>query len=510
MTDAPAPAPLRFRSAPRAILAAYLGHAVGLLLGGLGITVVVQLLPEDWHWLGPILIGLLIATMVIEPVWSYTFTRYTVNADAVVAQTGWLDRRVKTLRWSRVQALDRTTDWQLRLFGLANLTIAQAGQDAAQIEIRGIDANTIARVRAFARTAGAADATAVDAAADDAPAGEPREAEDAVTSDADVLYRASVRDLAIMSVMFGAAIFAAPALVFGVAEAAEQFGLQGWLSDTIGRLEPVSAALIAGAIVIGLSIAKTVLTYHGFTVRRVGDDLQIRHGLLVTQERSFREASIQGVVVQRNLLEQCTGRARLWLLTLDSNDDLGKNLVLPSLPLRAVERIARESFPTRVPASGTLLAKRPPILTAFVTTLLAIAVLGGTYAALVVQLAWPPLPSGALALVALAIVSAVCRVLLARLDADPNAELLLLRRTYLTESLRSVDLSAVRRVRARRVPLWLSPAGQRLLPSASIYAGKTVTLRALRADAAAVERIRTVSVAHAPRVAAETIAQHRG
>ncbi|WP_404311998.1 PH domain-containing protein [Agrococcus terreus] len=506
---ADAPATVRFRSARRSIAAAYLGHAVGLLLGGLGVTFVVQLLPEDWHWIGPLLIGLIVATMLVEPIWSYAFRRYTVNADAVVEEVGWLDRRVKTLRWSRVQALDRTTDWQLRTFGLATLTIAQAGQEAAQVEIRGIDAATIELVLAHARTGGA---TAE-------PAGEPREASAAAEaapatasgtrSDAGVLYRASVRDLAIMSVMFGAAVLAAPAVVFGAWEAAEQLGLQGWLSGAIGRLEPVSAAVIAAVAVIALGVVKTVLTYHGFTVRRTGDELRIRHGLVITHERAFRETSIQGVVVQRNLLEQCTGRARLWLLTLDSKDDLGKNLVLPSLPLAAVERIAREAFPSRVPIAGALLAARPPILTALLTTLLALAAVGGTYAGLALRLGWPPLLAGAGALVALAVLSSILRVLLARLDADPHQELLLLRRTYLTESLRSVDLAAVRRVSARRVPRWLAPRGQRLLPSAAIYAGKRITLRALRADPAAVERIRRVCVSHAPAVAAATLAQHR-
>lgn len=313
-----------------------------------------------------------------------------------------------------------------------------------------------------------------------------------------------------MSVMFGVAIVAAPMMAFGAWEAAEQFGLREWLSGAISRLEPVSAAAIAGAAVIIVSILKTVLTYFGFQVLRDGGELRIRHGLLITRERSFRESSIQGVVVQRNLLEQCTGRARLWLLTLDANEDLGTNLVLPSLPLRVVERIARASFPSRVPTTGTLLARRPPIVTTFLTTLLAVAVVGGTYAALALQLGWHPLLAGAGALLSLALVSTVCRVLLARLDTDPDSELLLLRRTYLTESLRSVDLAAVRRVSARRVPHWLAPRGRRLLPSASIYAGKALTLRALHADASAIERIRSVSVSNAPRVARATLAQHRG
>ncbi len=511
-----------FRSARASILAAYLSLAVGIALGGLGVTLLVQLLPPDWRWIGPVIIALLVVAMIAEPVTSHWFTRYTVTADAVIEESGWLDRKVKTLRWSRVQAVDRSTEWQLRLFGLANLRIAQSGQDAAQIEIRGIRAATIAQVLERARLGGATaavvaiDSVAIDSVAPALAEHPSGDSEPLASGDAELpspterlLYRASTWDLAVMSVMFGAAVLTVPALAFGAWEAAEQFGLQGWLSGVVGGLEPVSAAILAGLAAIVLGALGTVLRYHGFSVRRDGAELRIRHGLLITHERSFREDSIQGVVVQRNLLEQCSGRARLWLLTLDANEQLGKNLVLPSLPVRVVERIARESFPGRVPAGGTLLARRPPLLTTLVTTIFAIAIVGSTYAALTWGLSWPILLAGAAALVALATFSAVCRVLLARLATDPHSELLLLRRTYLTESLRCVDLAAVRRVTARRLPRWVSPRGRRLLPSAAIYAGKAVTLRALHADAAAVERIRAVSVAHAPLVAARTLAQHR-
>lgn len=504
-------APVTFRSARLSILAAYLGHAVGILLGGLGVTFITQLLPEDWQWIGPLLIALIVAAMVVEPLWSYAFTRYIVTADAIVEESGWLDRRVKTLRWSRVQALDRSTEWQLRVFGLADLTIAQSGQEASQIVVRGVSAARIEQVLALAsaaRTSAAlpgdtADEAAVEGDADAAP-GARR------TVGADLLYRASVWDLVLMSVMFGAAVLAVPLLAFGAWEAVEQFGMQEWVSGVIASLNPVGAAAIAAVAVIGGGIVKTVLTYHGFEVRREGAELRIRHGLLITHERRFKEASIQGVVLQRNLLEQCTGRARLWLLTQDANEHLGKNLVLPSLPTRVVERIAREAFPSRVPAHGDLLARRPPVATTFVTVVIAAAVVAGSYWALTTKLEWPPLPAGTVAVVALAIVSALCRVLLARLESDPGAELLLLHRTYLTESKRYVDLAVVHRITARRLPAWIAPGGQRLLPSASIYAGKALTLRALRGDAATVERARTVSVAHAPKVAAAIVAQHRG
>ncbi|WP_413316930.1 PH domain-containing protein [Agrococcus sp. 1P02AA] len=519
MPESPAAAPLAgFRSARASVLAAYLSLAVGIALGGIGVTLLVQLLPPDWRWIGPVVIGLLVAAMVVEPITSHWFTRYTVTADAVIEESGWIDRKVKTLRWSRVQAVDRSTEWQLRLFGLANLRIAQSGQDAAQIEIRGIRSATIEQVLERARLGGAtaavaaidepSTATGIERPDDDAEPRSSDDAEPAATSER-LLYRATTWDLAVMSVMFGAAVLTVPALAFGAWEAAEQFGLQAWLTGVIGGLEPVSAAILAGLAAVVLGALGTILRYHGFSVLRAGAELRIRHGLLISHERSFREDSIQGVVVQRNLLEQCSGRARLWLLTLDANEQLGKNLVLPSLPVRVVERIARESFPGRVPLTGTLLARRPPLLTTLVTTALAVAIVGSTYAALTWGLAWPILLAGASALVALATVSAICRVLLARLATDPHSELLLLRRTYLTESLRCVDIAAVRRVSARRLPAWLSPRGRRLLPSAAIYAGKAVTLRALHADAAAVERIRAVSVAHAPLVAARTLAQHR-
>lgn len=505
-----ATAPLRFRSARRAILAAYVGHAVRVLMGGLGITFIVGWLPESWHWIGPWLIGLLVASMVIEPIWSHAFTTYTVTADAVVEQAGRLHRRVKTLRWNRVQAIDRDTDWRLRLFGLATLTVAQAGQEAARIEIRAIDAAMIERVLAAARAGGASEASAPTATDDEQaePGAATSPEARATAAEAAVLYRASLWDIAVMSVMFGTVILAAPAMAFGAWEVAERWGLGEGLRSIAGGIGPLGAAAIVVVLVVLLGIARTVVTHHRFTVRRVGGTLQIQHGLLTTRERSFRESSIQGVVVQRNLLEQLTGRARLWLLTLDSDDHLGKNLVLPSLPLRVVERVARESFPSRVPA-GPLLARRPRVLTALGTTVLALAVAVGTYAALAMGLGWAPLFAGICALVTLAIVSGIGRVLLARIDVDAGAELLLLRRTYVTESLRAVDLSAIRRVRASRVPAWLAPTGHRLLPSVSIYAGKRATLRALHAAPAAVEHIRATAVLHAPRVAAETLARHR-
>lgn len=496
MTEPTGTAPPPFRSAKLSILASYVSHAVSILLGGLGVTFIVQLLPTDWHWLAPALIALLVATMVIQPLWSYWFTRYTVTSEALVEESGWLDRRVRTMQWSTVQAIDRRTEWELRLFGLAHLQVAQTGQDEARIEIRGIRAATVEHVLELARAGRGALPLHDALAATD----EPRPGQ--------TLYRATIGDLVVMSVMFGAAIFAAPAMAFGAWEMAEQFGLQGWFQELVARLQPVTAAIIAAVIAIAISILRTVLAHFGFTVSREGEELRIRQGLLITKERVFRESSIQGVVVQRNLLEQCTGRARLWLLTLDGDDHLGQNLVLPSLPIRVVERVAREAFPSRVPISGSLLAARPPVVTALLTTLLALGVLGGVYAACTIRLGWHPAFAGAAALIALATVSAIFRVLLARFEVDRRGELLLLRRSYLTESLRAVDLTSVRRVSARRVPHWLA-RGTLLLPSAAIYAGKGTTLRALRADASAVELVRATSVAHAPAAAAAVLAQHR-
>ncbi|WP_233163451.1 PH domain-containing protein [Glycomyces salinus] len=89
--------------------------------------------------------ALLVAGVMIEPLWRYRVHRWETTDEAVYARTGWLVREWRAAPLSRVQTVDALQGPVEQLLGLSTLRVTTASSGGA-IDIGGLDKDTAARI----------------------------------------------------------------------------------------------------------------------------------------------------------------------------------------------------------------------------------------------------------------------------------------------------------------------------------------------------------------------------
>ena len=99
-------------------------------------------------WLVALVAGsavLLLAGLLVEPLWRYRVHRWETTDEAVYALTGWLVREWRVAPLSRVQTVDAVQGPIEQLLGLSTLRVTTASSRGA-IDIGGLDRETAAHV----------------------------------------------------------------------------------------------------------------------------------------------------------------------------------------------------------------------------------------------------------------------------------------------------------------------------------------------------------------------------
>ncbi|MEV5824023.1 PH domain-containing protein [Spirillospora sp. NPDC052242] len=98
-------------------------------------------------WLAALIAGaavLLLAGLLVEPLWRYRVHRWETTDEAVYALTGWLVREWRVAPLSRVQTVDAVQGPLEQLLGLSTLRVTTASSRGA-VDIGGLDRETAAR-----------------------------------------------------------------------------------------------------------------------------------------------------------------------------------------------------------------------------------------------------------------------------------------------------------------------------------------------------------------------------
>ncbi|MBW3553342.1 MAG: PH domain-containing protein [Gemmatimonadetes bacterium] len=261
--------------------------------------------------------------------------RFRIEDDDLIIDSGVLARRRRVIPLARVQNIDLEQGFIERLAGVAQLRLetASGGTDTEASlavlsleEAHGLQAELMRR-RNHARGArglyGAGSPGGAEGAASAAAASE---AETEVSSR--VLLRLGLADLAIA----GATSNEAGLIAAGLAtmlQVAGDFGQWGWIEAVtepiLGRSAGLgfAAAVMAGAIlavlffVLGwvVSIAATVVRFHGFTLTRVGDDLRREYGLFSRHRSTVPLERVQAIRIEETLLRRPLGLTALKIET---------------------------------------------------------------------------------------------------------------------------------------------------------------------------------------------------
>lgn len=410
---------------------------------------------------GPLRVAWIIVRWSVE--------KYGITPDALAVRTGVFRRRERHLEWASVVAVDEQAGLLFRALGIRRLQLTQSDSAGGAVAFRALDRAAAEEIRTLVR-------------------GHTRAATD---SDATVqvgeIYRATWRELALMSLVSWRFALLAPPILFASWGLLEDIGVNTWvfeLFETIPRVLLIVISIV-GFVLIGT--LATISRYQGFSARMTAArTLVLRYGLVEKRERHIDLRSIEGIAVRRSLVEQMLRRSRLAVLTVKGTDDVGASHVLPSLPDAIVRHLTRSHFPEFVHDSAILSDRPAPILRQFFRA----ALVSSVPTALVVVLLDVGMGiagAAAIGLVALAVVTWVGRLLVLAINVDAH-DILKIERHLVTEVetfVRARSCHWVTSVHLRR-------AERPILFSAHLYAGGPRDFVGTHCSALSMARLREV------------------
>jgi putative membrane protein len=286
------------------------GRAVGLAIAGSVLGSMLQpplvaagVLPVWLPQIGPVLAVLLGAGALLYEGLRYQLYRYELAADSLNIESGVLFRREREIPLGRIQNVDITRSILQRALGIAAVGIETAGGSSTEATLQFVSRQEAARLQEGIRTR----------KRDREP--ESTAEEEAVPDERELLFELDDEDLVVysllafdprlLSVLFVAVPSVAP-LAGGYVE-----GRSAVVIAAVGLL----SVLLLGLGVWVLSAVGRFVSYYGFKLTRVGEELRYERGLLQRYDGSIPEGKIQTVVVEENLLMRRFGYASLSIET---------------------------------------------------------------------------------------------------------------------------------------------------------------------------------------------------
>ncbi len=221
--------------------------------------------------------------------------RWRVDGQAIVIESGLLQRQRRVIPFDRIQAVESVRKLRHRVFGVVELRIETVGGASTEGKLEALHPRDAERLRRLLLRE--TPATSLESQ----QAGEPVAAQPEQV----VLARLSLDRLVIAGLTGGRVGVAAA--IFGVG--------QDFFGDRIGDLLPridlsgdlrgffaLAALVLAGAFL--LSIAATLLTYWNFTLTSDGVALRVRRGLLEQRADTIPLRRVQALHVDENLLRR--------------------------------------------------------------------------------------------------------------------------------------------------------------------------------------------------------------
>lgn len=422
-------------------LASFVFLIIALLFWvGRGSTMALVLLSLVAFVYGPLRVAWIVIRWSVET--------YRLDPDMLAVRTGVFRRKESHLGWASIVAIDEQAGLSFRALGIRRLQLTQSDYVGGSVVFRALDPAAAAALRRRVRNQDR-DASASGYAL---RLGE--------------VYRASWRELALMSIVNGRFALLAPPILVTCWALLEDIGVSTWAFELFKSLPPalLIIASILGFILIGT--LATISRYQGFSARLTADrTLVLSYGLVEKRERHIDLKSIEGIAMRRSLVEQILRRSRLAVLTFKGTDDVGASLVLPSLPDTIVRQIAQSHFHEFVRDSA-ILADRPAPITRRLFSAILVYAVPVAVAVVLLDTTTSIAMAAVVALAALGIITAIGRLLVLGMSIDSH-DILKIKRHLVTEVetyVRARSCHSVGSVHMRR-------ADRPLFFSVHLYAG---------------------------------------
>lgn len=343
---------------------------------------------------GPLRVAWIIVRWSVE--------KYRIAPDTLAVRTGVFRRQERRLEWASVVAVDEQAGLFFRALGIRRLQLTQSDAAGGAVVFRALDPLAAAEIRTLVR-----DQT-----------GEVTDSD--ATTQVGEIYRATWRELALMSLVNGRFALLAPPVLFASWGLLEDIGVSTWAFELFETIPPALLIVISivGFILIGT--LATISRYQGFSARMTpARTLVLRYGLVEKRERHVDLKSIEGITVRRSLVEQILRRSRLAVLTFKGVDDVGASQVLPSLPDAIVRQITRSHFHEFVQDSAILSDRPAPVLRQFFRAVLVFSI-PAALVAILLDTGMGIAGAVAIGLVALAISTSIGRLLVLGMNVDSH------------------------------------------------------------------------------------------
>ncbi len=245
----------------------------------------------------------------------YLTYRYRLDDDELVIRQGVVRRNERHIPFERIQNIDTSRGVLHRALGVAEVTIQTASGSEAEAVMRVLSVDAVESMRAhvFDRRGRA-------------HAGDERAATPATEPPARVLAYVPAGDLVRYGIISNRGLVALAALT-GVLWQADLDPVE-WITDRVPGLDAVAmpqallvgAAMVLAAVVVlrVLSVAWSLVSFHGFTLTRDDDELVARYGLLTQRTVTIPVHRIQLVTIEENPLHRAFRRVTIRARTAGS------------------------------------------------------------------------------------------------------------------------------------------------------------------------------------------------
>jgi putative membrane protein len=295
---------------------------------------------------------------------------YALEGGALRLEEGVLARKLRAVPFDRIQQVDLVRKPLHRLLGVATLRVETAGGgSAAEVDL---DVVTLAEATALRATLLRAKARLADAPGQAAagrtavgPAEGPVGVGVAEPPAERVLVRLRLGEVMLAGIT-GSRAAAALVVLGPLSQASDWFPglsdrLLGWFDpEAVAPTTPaafLAVAVLAVVVWLGLAAASSIVTDHGFTLARVGDDLVVRRGLLERREAVLPLSRLQVVRIEESLLRRLLGLASIRIQSAGrtgGSDRTASRLAVPVLQRSEVNRLLGELLPGAAPVRRLL------------------------------------------------------------------------------------------------------------------------------------------------------------
>lgn len=275
-----------------------------------------------------LLIAIPLALSIVGGVIRYLTTRFYLEGDSLVIESGFVSRVRRVLPLARIQSVEVIQGLVHRLFSVVELRAEAIGGgnegEARLAALNPAEAEAL-RERLLASSKPASDATEVPP----------------------LLAHLGPKDLVLAGATGGRVAVVAALLGYGFELLPEDNPLDPLLETGVRTLVLLGTAFLVISLII--SIVATVVVYWNFTVSRAGDQLTVTRGLLETRRSLIPIRRIQSVSINENPIRRVFGLASLTIVVAGyagkSQEVERLSTLLPIGSKRAVLDLASELVP---------------------------------------------------------------------------------------------------------------------------------------------------------------------